>query len=537
MLVGARASGLGQWIVDDAAVTYAYARSADEGLGLVQQAGAAPVEGYSNPAWLALLVVGRRIGLFDHGTLFGVSDLAFFPKVLALLCVAGILACVATTARTVVPARAWVVTLLTGGALAANLSFVAWSFSGLENPLYGLAAAGVGAVLVRGAVRDTLTRPRTAATAAAIALAAALTRPDGAVLALAHPLAVLLLLRRDGVVASVRAVGVGAAVFAVPYSAFLLARHAVFGLWVPNTAVAKAQSAPELSQLARSGDLLVYGGWALCLVGAATTGVVLARPGSGPARRALATLLVPLALTLLSYGVLGQDWMPLHRFATPVWVLGTTVVVLSAVAVWQGERPRGRAVLACVLVGACVLALTGQDERNRGFTREPTLSMCFVADRFGRTFNSYADRLGLPAGATLAMSDLGGTLLTSRLRVIDLAGLTDRRIAAAYAAGDPRALRSYVLREVRPDLMHVHRAWVWKTGLTADRLKAAGYEPLYRQEDGGDYVRTAAVGDPGRIPGVRAWARPRLDRMIEQKQHGGRLGGCGGRLTVGQELS
>ncbi|MET7537380.1 hypothetical protein [Streptomyces sp. NPDC005507] len=526
-LIAVRAAGLGRWIVDDAAVTFAYARSIDEGLGPVQLPGASPVEGYSNPAWLALMAVGRRLGLFDHGAFLGVSDLVLYPKALALLCTAGTLACVAWAARAVVPGRAWAVTLLAGAALATNLSYVAWSFSGLENPLYGLTAAGTGAVLVRAVARGGLTAPRTAVTAAAIALLAALTRPDGAVLMAAYPLVLALFVRRD-LARSVRALALHAGVVAVPYGAFLLWRHAVFGLWVPNTAVAKAQQTPELAQLAQTGDLLTYAGWAFALIGALCAGAVLARPGT--ARRALVALLVPLLLSLLAYGVLGRDWMALYRFATPVWVLAAAVAALSAVALWEAEGVRGRAVLVMALSGALVLAHTGQAAREASFKAHPTLSMCFVAERYGQVFNTYAERLGL-RHATVALPDLGGTLLTTRLRVLDLAGLTDRRIADAYASGDMRALRDHVLRAERPELLHVHGAWVNKPGLTVARLADAGYVPLYRQQNGGDFVRADAVHDPARIAAVRAWAAPRLDHLIADQDH---TGSCGATLTPGQ---
>ncbi|MFG2647339.1 hypothetical protein [Streptomyces sp. NPDC048436] len=527
LLIALRASALGQWIVDDAAITFAYARSVDEGLGPVQQPGADPVEGYSNPSWLALLLVGRRLGLFDHGSLLGVSDLVLYPKALALLCTAGVLACVAVAARAVLPGRAWAVTLLTGGVLALNLSYVAWSFSGLENPLYALTAAATGALLVRAAVRGTLLRPAVAASAGALALLAALTRPDGAVFAAAYPLTVLLFLRADGIARAARAVALSSATFALPYAAFLLWRRATFGLWVPNTAVAKAQQAPGLAQLADAGELLTYGGWALALIGAACAGRALARPGAP--RRGLVALLVPLALTLLAYGVLGRDWIALYRFATPVWVLAATALALATCTVWHAEHPRARALIGCSLAGALLLSAAGQAAQNHRFVHRPTLSMCFVAERYGHTFNAYAAYLGL-RDATVALPDLGGTLLTSRLRVVDVAGLTDRRVADAYAAGDTAALRHYVLNEVRPELLHVHAAWTRKSGLTMPRLTAAGYVPLYREDTGGDFVRAGAVRDPARITALRERVRPALDDMIAQM----RPSGCGPTLRAGQ---
>ncbi|MFH8485366.1 hypothetical protein [Streptomyces longisporoflavus] len=527
LLIAWRASTLGQWIVDDAAITFAYARSIDEGLGPVQQPGADPVEGYSNSSWLALLVAGRRLGLFDHGTLLGISDLVLYPKVLALLCTAGVIACVAAAARALLPGQAQAVTILAGGVLAANLSYVAWSFSGLENPLYALTAAATGALLVRGAVRGTLLRPAAAASAGAIALLAALTRPDGAVLAAAYPLAVLLFLRRERLARSARMAALSCGTFALPYAAFLLWRRATFGLWVPNTAVAKAQKPPRLAQLASTGELLTYGGWALALIGAACAGLALARPG--PARRALAALLVPLALTLLAYGVLGRDWMALYRFATPVWVLAATVLALAVGAVWRAESRRARAVTVCALAGALLLSVTGQAAQNGKFSHRPTLSMCYVAERYGHTFNAYAAHLGL-RDATVALPDLGGTLLTTRLRVVDLAGLTDRRVADAYAAADPAALRDHVLNDVRPELLHVHAAWTRRTGLTPPLLAAAGYVPLYTEGNGGDFVRADAVRDPARIAAVRERVRPALDDMVREM----RPAGCGPRLRAGE---
>ncbi len=83
LLVAAHALVYGLWLVDDAGITFAYARSIAAGAGPVLQPGAPPVEGYSNPAWLALLVLGRWLGLFDHSTWFGVPDLVAYPKALA----------------------------------------------------------------------------------------------------------------------------------------------------------------------------------------------------------------------------------------------------------------------------------------------------------------------------------------------------------------------------------------------------------------------------------------------------------------------
>jgi hypothetical protein len=43
------ALSFGVWIIDDAAISFAYSRNLATGHGLVAQLGDAPIEGYSNP--------------------------------------------------------------------------------------------------------------------------------------------------------------------------------------------------------------------------------------------------------------------------------------------------------------------------------------------------------------------------------------------------------------------------------------------------------------------------------------------------------
>ena len=79
VLTGLHARIYGQWIVDDAGLSFAYARSLATGAGPVLQPGSAPVEGFSNPTWVAVLAVGRALHLFDHGAWFGTPELLCTP--------------------------------------------------------------------------------------------------------------------------------------------------------------------------------------------------------------------------------------------------------------------------------------------------------------------------------------------------------------------------------------------------------------------------------------------------------------------------
>ncbi|MEM6930295.1 MAG: hypothetical protein AAF602_25375, partial [Myxococcota bacterium] len=51
------------WYVDDAAITFSYARNFAHGEGLVPFVGGERVEGYSNPAWTFFLVPFAFVGL------------------------------------------------------------------------------------------------------------------------------------------------------------------------------------------------------------------------------------------------------------------------------------------------------------------------------------------------------------------------------------------------------------------------------------------------------------------------------------------
>ena len=56
LLLVAHALLFGEWIVDDAGITFAYARNLVDGHGLVSQPGLPPVEGFSNFLWMLTLL-------------------------------------------------------------------------------------------------------------------------------------------------------------------------------------------------------------------------------------------------------------------------------------------------------------------------------------------------------------------------------------------------------------------------------------------------------------------------------------------------
>jgi len=488
-MTGLHALLYGRWIVDDAAITFAYARSITTGAGPTLQVGAAAVEGYSNPAWLAILTVGRWLGLFDRGTWFGVPDYVTFPKLVALICCCGIFAGFFAAARAVTSSP--VLTTISAGVITAAVpAFVIWCFSGLENSLLALCTVWIGAILVRAVAAGRLLSTSTAVWCGTLAAVAALTRPDGLIYAAAFPAAALLLLRRETLGRAVAASAISVAAFAAPVGAYLGWRIATFGEYLPNTALAKSQGLPGPQGLARPGELLGYAGWLAALLGAIMVGAALA-PQSRESR-GLTVLLVPLGLALVAFGVLQPDWMGQYRFATPVWPLAALAGTLAAAQVVPRLQGRGRTAVALAACAATLVSGVTLASQARAFRANPTAPLCLVVQNTGYNVAGYARIVDTPHATVLA-PDIGGAALSSRVEIVDLAGLASARIAGYWRTANWQGLRDYVFDEVRPTFIKSHDGWSTTTGLTADPRLAAAYAEIGSTAGTTDWVRRDAL--------------------------------------------
>ncbi|WP_370384916.1 hypothetical protein [Catenulispora sp. GAS73] len=428
--MGIQGARLGRWIVDDAGISFAYARSFAEGRGPVVQAGASPVEGYSDPTWVGLLAIGRLLGLFDHGAWFGFPDYVLFPKALAFVCVVGILICFYAACLAVLTSRrvAAAVTACAGTTLAFVPAFVIWSFSGLENSFYALLVTSLAVLLVRTAMcgpgSDRLLARRTAAIAGLLVALAVLTRPDGLIYLAVYPGVVLLLVDRHRIREVVRPCAFFALAALGPTGVYEVWRRLEFGRWVANTAVAKAQASPVPSDLNRVSEVLQYPGLVISLlaIGVLATAAAVVPEMSRP----LVALLVPLALALVGYCVLNADWMGQLRFSTPVWPLAVLATALCTARLVVLPGLRRRIGLVGSLAGALYLAYGVTSPMLPNSAANPTAPLCIVANEDGQLFNEFADIAGVQQGSLL-LPDLGGTALTSRLHLRDTAGLSTRR--------------------------------------------------------------------------------------------------------------
>lgn len=267
----------GWWIVDDAAITWAYAESIADGAGPVLRPAGPAAEGWSNPSWLAVWIVLAWLGL----------PAVITAKVLAAVCCAAVSAAFLSLARSARVPRPELVAAAAGVLLATVPSFVVWAFSGLENPLYAALIVWLVAVTARGPAGS----GRVAVLAGVLAAAAALTRPDGLVYLTVFPAAALAARDRRAFAAGATSRAVAAGLV----GAYVSWRWERFGLLVPNTAIAKGQGAPTWQPVLDA----VPSSWAL-LAGAA----VAAGVGAARHRRARATLATVAMSLLLALGAL-----------------------------------------------------------------------------------------------------------------------------------------------------------------------------------------------------------------------------------------
>jgi hypothetical protein len=173
---------------------------------------------------------------------------------------------------------------------------------------------------------------------------------------------------------------------------------------------------------------------------------------------------------------------------------------------FRRSRGRRRAVLSAALAVALLPTASGFATAAEGFRAVPTVPMCAVAGAMGRGFNGLADVLGADRASLLA-PDIGGTALTSRLTLVDLAGLGEPRLADLWGAGSMAGIRDYVFDEVKPTFIRAHGHWAATPGLTTDPRLTADYHALTPGPVAQEWVRKDAVPDAARLAALRDYLR------------------------------
>ncbi|AKF06508.1 hypothetical protein [Sandaracinus amylolyticus] len=399
VLIALHASLYAGYVIDDAWISFRYARHLAHGLGLVFNEGER-VEGYTNFLWVVLAApfTSMRVERVMAG--------------IGLACACATLVIAVLRARRDDPsARFAGVPTALGLACMHGLAFHA--VGGLETPLYALLVLVASLMLADG-------RALPFAIATTLAF---LTRPEAALLGLGGTLFLAHRSKRDG------ALALGAFVLLVtPYLVFKLA---YFGALLPNTLHAKP---PGLVSGARylARELLP----AIALVVAAIVG---ARTNERH------RVLVVIALAFLAAVLLeGGDWMPGGRMIVP-WLAPLFVAADRPIRALFTSTHRAR-VIAIVAVLAIV---PWQIARSAELVMGTRARVPIDAARI-----ELADRLAHEDVRSIALLDIGLVgWRAEHARIVDLGGLVDRTIAASPGPhGAKRADLDY-LESLAPEVV------------------------------------------------------------------------------------
>lgn len=544
---------LADWWIEDAAISFAYARNWADGLGLVPTPGGERVEGYSNPAWVALLTLGELVGV----------DGFRLSKVLGVLLGGASVVLAWRLAALALDDPEGFAPLLAPVLLALHPTPTIWSASGLENPLL---VCGLLAATWRTAVEA---REGGTPWGALIWLVVALTRPEGVVYAALGGAVGLLASLRAG--RGLRPTLQWLGLFFGPFLAYHAARVAYFAWPFPNTYYAKLgdldvdpwawsnrgwSQARDWAQQTGAGWLLPLG--VLGVVGLRGGRAVLAlplavglvgvwmHPDAAIARTAwwpelevpadwtlrrvrllvVLTALVPLGVALrpgwtvrvllwgsaaigLAFSVRANgDWMRGYRWMSAV---APQLVVLAAVGVGEvtavGRRLSGpRVWLGRGVEGAVVLAAVGALaplgwEHGRAFLQqretdpaEVKLRVDYTRDVLDRTWVRDQQVVNLEV-------DMGAHLTWTRDRMVDYAGLVDVPVAH-HSWRQTRFVEAYLFDEVRPHVGHIHKHWGRTTRIPTYAAWRRGWVPLpgYVERPGvvhgGMFVRRDLLAPP-----------------------------------------
>jgi hypothetical protein len=490
------ASYLRGWLIDDAGISFSYARNLAFGYGLVSQPGFPPVEGFSNPAWVFLLSIFARAGL----------DIAEIVKPLSAVLTSISIVVFYLAFRRLTDSKFLALVALAG--LIAQPAFVIWSVSGLENPLLIL--------LIAVLFNICLLSPTSvfAILAGIISGLIAITRPDGI---LYIPLYAILYPKyfKHTLLAS----------FAI-WSSYFVFRLIYYGEILPNTYIMKA----DRKILSKDWLLTMWGRFKSILLGlfgpkylavaaiAVLLGVLVLLLWKRGIDRRYLVIGAFLVISFGSYLLLPTDWMGEYRFATPLFPFFYLFITLMIADVFhliiKIKNTPSLAAGILLLFWLAAMYFVSYAPRLKEFANNPTVSFYGVQANFYR-FTRYSAILNLNFPSVL-LPDVGGALYYyPEIRIYDLGGLVDTIIARTLDH-DQVEFYNYVFDVVKPDFIHVHGGWTYTARLEDDPRFRQEYIAISEyidqamviefgdQKYSGDFVRRSLIKTPDELELLQA---------------------------------
>lgn len=400
------------FLQDDAYIFLRYAAHVVDGEGPVWNAGER-VEGYTSPAWLAL-VAGA---LAAAGPAHVHVALHALTVGLALVTLALSFALARRAAGPLAGALALAL-------LCSDRSFAVWSTSGMETRLYGALALAVTAAALHGRERQPTLGQGIGL--GALMLALSLARPEGLLLSALGGLVAL----AGGVDRGrVRALSAAAAVWLGGVGLHLAWRLAYYGRPLPNTFYAKVSGTDFAGGLRYLGDFAASYPFLTVAVLAAAVLALARERGLGP-RRACVGVIAALTVYLAS---VGGDFMEFRMLD----VLLPYAAVLVAVTVVELGRaaPSGTARTAVIVV-ALALPVAHAVDGLRFLAREHVgMDWEWMGERTTRRWavvGRWLARVAEP-GESVATTAAGAIPYFSGLPALDMLGLSDAHVASLPA--------------------------------------------------------------------------------------------------------
>ncbi len=394
--------------IDDAYISFRYARNLVEGNGLVYNLGQA-VEGYTNFSWTMLLAGAMALGIDPHTT----------AKTVGALSALGLLVVVYRMSARLQPLAGMpcVATWL----LATSPASVCWAVFGLETPLFVLLILSGLACMFDEQDRGGFPR------SGLVFALAGLTRPEAPMFV---GIAMLLLGRRM----FARQNLLRGLLFGVPLIVHLLWRHHYYGAWVPATLAAK--TGDIWAQLRAGTDYVAR--WAddagpLVLLWTYLVGLAVVRRS-----RKLATLAALFAAVTTYVVVVGGDWMAYHRFMV---VAEPFAFLAACIGLRHIASHRDRATIIAIAGIVAFTAVTrplalararqeflGREREFWDFAAGGVAEWLLAEGRPGR----------------VALGDIGFVGWATNYPILDLLGLVDPTIAALEGGYTAKTGQGYV---------------------------------------------------------------------------------------------
>lgn len=505
------------WISNDAGISFSYASNLSQGYGLVSQAGNIPVEGYPSFLWVLFLAPFFSLGLFHP---------IITPKLLSLLLVLFSFVLIYRTLSPLLNNRLITSCILI--LIAINTSFVIWTSSGLENPLYLLLLC----LLLFWSVQSIAYERRARANLiilGVLASAIALTRPEGVVFFCAYP--ILLLTKKFYKQDRLRRPDLANLLlytlsFALFFGGYLLFRLAYFDDLFPNLYYAEGQDLLRnfiwiitfrTSTVAKMQQLMtsVGGGLGDTILAGVIILTVYILVLIKRFKQEHLVLFIFMYLAILAYLLLPYDQKGEHRPAT-AFILFFYCYVVILIDLFINKLSLRHSFRMLIGISMIYLFIGGSlflfNRSSIKFVQHPSLSFDYVSKYYGDRFNQYAAWIGIKEGSLL-IPDIGGILYHSKLKVYDLTGQCDVAIAKTLRwKQNQNGFYDYIFETAKPTFIYTQGLWTYLSALDKDKRFRQDYTPIYEYLDtwvkdkyeldmySGYYVRNEAIRGKAEVP-------------------------------------